>query len=101
MTETTADIQQAPARPQFRFGGTYAVYLTPAGGLHISFRRGHVMNDDSGQIEQVPDAEDEHLPEIPAAFVNMLAKAMEDGKRPSPVEILRVLMANSNGDSSG
>lgn len=92
MTETT---QQAPATrpgPQFRFGGTFAVYLTPAGGLHVTYQRRTQTDDDTGVIEQVAEPYDEHLPEIPPAFVDMLAKAQVDGRPPSPMAILKAMM---------
>lgn len=81
----------APPAPVLLHSGTYAVYRTPAGGLHVTYRRESALDEDTGQWVAV-DESDEHLPEMPPAIVAVLQKIAETGERPSPATLLKLLM---------
>lgn len=102
MTDTQAEAEQvsAPAVPVLLHGGTYQLYQTPSGGLHLSFRREYTL-DDNGAIaglEYDPGPEGfEHLPfEIPAALIQAAGEAQAEfdrtGKPPSKMAMLKLMM---------
>lgn len=100
MESTTEErAAQAPARPVLLHAGTYALYRTPAGGLHVTFRRTSAPDDD-GQLRLIEDAPDEHLPEMPPALVAMF-EAQQEGHQLSRMDMLRGLAAMMGGRLGG
>jgi hypothetical protein len=91
MSEAHAAV--AAAGPVLVHSGQYALWRTPAGGLHISFRRLAAADEATGEVLVIEGAPDEHLPEIPPIAVAMIEKMMTTGERPSPVAILKAMMA--------
>ena len=97
---------QAPApgaqqdAPQLLHSGTYAVYRTPAGGLHVVYRRTAGWDAEAGEVRQVDGAADEHLPELGPAVVAMFGD-IEAGKRPSPAAMLRAVMGRNGAPGAG
>lgn len=85
------------AEPAVLHTGTYALFLTPAGGLHVTFRKA-MEQDAAGVLQPIAQPVDENLPEIPPAVFRLLAESAESGKRPSPMGLLRALMAAGGGD---
>jgi|SRR6202035_1302111 len=87
--------QLAPAPagvPVLLHSGTYAVYRTPNGGMHVTYRRESALDEDTGAWVAV-DESDEHLPEMPPAIVAVLRQMAETGERPNPATILKMLMS--------
>lgn len=97
MTQAPAPDQPAAAAPLLLHAGTYAVYRTPSGGMHVTYRRETALNEETGQLEAV-DETDEHLPEMPAPVVGMLRKMARTGERPNPMTMLKMMMDGGNGD---
>lgn len=96
MTTAPASDQAAAAAPVLLHAGTYAVYRTPAGGMHVTYRRETALDESTGQHVPV-DESDEHLPEMPPAIVAIMRKMAETGERPSPAAMLKVLMSGGLG----
>lgn len=92
--EASPNGQLAPApagMPVLLHSGTYAVYRTPDGGMHVTYRRESALDENTGEWVAV-DESDEHLPEMPPMIVGMLRKMAETGERPSPAAMLKMMM---------
>jgi hypothetical protein len=85
----------APA-PQLLHSGTYALYKTPAGGLHIVFRRTAGWDDETGTVRPIEGAEDEHMPELGPGVVAMFDQ-IQAGGRPSPMAMVKAVMGMNGG----
>lgn len=102
MTDTQAEAEQvtAPAVPVLLHGGTYQLYQTPSGGLHLSFRREYAPGENgaiTGLDYDTSPAGFEHLPfEIPAALIQAASQAQAEfdrtGKPPSKMAMLKLMM---------
>lgn len=93
MTEVAETVA---AGPQLIHAGTYALYRTPAGGLHVAFCRTSFTDPATGDIVTVAlaDQTDEHLPELPPVLLQMMAA---EGGPPSPMAMVKALMGLRNG----
>jgi hypothetical protein len=92
-------MSEAPATeaaPQLLHSGTYALYKTPAGGMHVVFCRHAAWDDETGTVRQIDGAADEHLPELSPAVVAMFDQ-IQGGGRPSPAAMLRAIMGRNGG----
>jgi len=88
------------AAPVLLHAGTYALYRTAAGGLHVAFRRTMALDPEDDQVKAVTGAPDEHLPDLPPVAVSMLER-LQAGERPSPMAMMKALMARGgNGDDA-
>jgi len=103
MTDTAPAPAPAPAKPQLVHQGSYALYRTPAGGLHCVFRRHSYIDDGTGAYVEIPagEQEDAHLPELPPQLVRIMDEMERTGKRPNPMEVLRLLMGGGMGALNG
>lgn len=81
--------------PQLLHAGTYALYRTPAGGLHVTFQRTSAP-DETGQLRAIEGAPDEHLPELPPALVALL-EAQQGGQAMTKLDMLKALAATMGG----
>jgi hypothetical protein len=89
---TTGPGAAEAAAPLLLHAGTYALYSTPDGGLHITFTR-TVATGPDGQQRAVEGAPDEHLPDIPREAVPMLESWLRHGFPPA---VLRLLAGDLN-----
>ena len=112
MSELT---EQAPT-PVLIHRGTYALWMTPAGGYHLVYRRTH-STDNDGQVCEIDDAPEQHLRDLPERWANMIGmildrdaplppifQALLDGKMPSPMDLVRLRKQAEdtvNGDGGG
>jgi hypothetical protein len=67
-----------------RFSGTFSVYDTPDGGIHIAW----IPNG-------IDDEETQHI-DIPGFAVNLIKK-MQAGEMPNPAEIAKLAMQSGIG----
>lgn len=89
-------MSEAPAEtaePVLVHAGNYAMFRTPAGGLHITFCRTQQTDPQTGEIVPVDGAKDEHLPELPPAIIAMMDQFAAGGERPSPMAMMRALLS--------
>lgn len=98
----TAEAEVQPAAPELVHAGRYALYATPGGGRHLSYR--------PDGIEQ-----DIHIPDIPPEALGFVQHFLENGLPPavlallqggslSPLKALAALrgvIGNGNGDGDG
>jgi hypothetical protein len=94
-----AELEQAAAGapdpgPRLIHHGTYALYETPGGGRHVVYRRLASVNPDTGELAELEDAADEHLPDMPPEALPLLSAYLEHGIPPA---ILGVLQGGQNG----
>jgi hypothetical protein len=102
-------IPAAPG-PELLHAGTYALYRTAAGGLHVTYTR-TVATDDSGQQRAVEGAPAAHLPDIPPEAVPMLESFLANGFPPAvlsllagklnPASIMRAMRAAGSNGAAG
>jgi hypothetical protein len=109
MTEDAAAREAVTAGPRLIHTGRYAVYesLTVPGGVHVTWRRDAAADDD-GQVREVEDAPDEHMPDIPPEALPLIGQFIASGIPPailavlqgkaSPLAMLRQLGHAGNGD---
>jgi hypothetical protein len=113
MTEHAAapEASTAGPRPEPRLihTGTYALWRTPAGGVHVVYQRTAAADPETGEVRPV-DGEDEHLPDIPPEALPLVDQFLAHGIPPgilaaaeamaagaSPVALLRQLAARNGG----
>lgn len=98
MTEDTAAPGAEPAGPgpELIHTGTYALWRTPAGGVHVVYQRTAATDPATGQVRQVEDAGDEHLPDIPPEALPLVDQFLQHGIPPG---ILAAAQAMANGAS--
>jgi hypothetical protein len=80
--------------PRLIHHGTYALYETPGGGRHLVWRRLASINLETGELEDIDGADDEHLPDIPREALPLVSAFTEHGIPPA---ILAVLQGGQNG----
>lgn len=94
MTEDAAAQQAVTAGPRLIHTGTYAVYQTPAGGVHVVWRRTAAADPDRpGEVRRVEGADDEHMPDIPPEAIPLIERFLAVG---IPDNILAVLQGKSS-----
>lgn len=71
----TAEITEAPPVPYLK--GAFALYNTPDGGIHVSYR---------------PDGADadEHI-QIPGIMMTLVREMNDTGKLPNPLQLMKML----------
>ena len=107
MTDDAAAGQAVTAGPRLIHTGVYAIYETPAGGCHVTWRRSAAWDGETGQVRDVDGAADEHMPDIPPEALPLIDQFIRSGIPPailavlqgkaSPLAMLRQL-AGGNGD---
>lgn len=81
------EVAEVQAAPKLVHAGTYALYETPDGGRHLSYRRTASV-DEEGQVREVVGAEDQHLPDIPPAALPLISAWLENGFPPAVLAML-------------
>lgn len=105
---TTEAVQEAPAVPVLLHGGSYQLYQTPSGGLHLSFRREYAPDENGANVALAfPEGAEgwEHLPfEIPGAVIAAATQAQAEfdrtGKPPGRMQMLKLMMGMGLGDET-
>lgn len=88
MSEDTAG-QAVTTGPKLLHTGTYALYETPAGGVHVVWRRTAAADPGSGELREVEGAPDEHMPDIPPEALPLVGQFMQHGIPPAILAILQ------------
>lgn len=105
MTIDQAEVTEQ-VRPVLLHGGSYQLYQTPSGGLHVSFRREYAPdNNGANVVLDYPVGPEgwEHLPfEIPGAVIAAAQQAQAEfdktGKPPGKMAMLKLMMGMGLGD---
>lgn len=112
MTQDAAASEATPAGPRLIHTGVYAIYETPAGGVHVTWRRSAAHDSETGQVREVEGAADEHMPDIPPEALPLIGQFISTGIPPailamlqgksSPLALLRQLgtMAGDDGQDA-
>lgn len=66
-----------PRLPELIHSGTYALWRTPAGLYHLTYRRTAGTNPASGQIEAIEGAPDVHMRDLPEHAAQMVTAVMD------------------------
>ena len=98
MTENAAapEADTAGPRPVLIHTGTYALWRTPAGGVHVVYQRTAATDPDTGQVREIEGQADEHLPDIPPEALPLVDQFLAHGIPPG---ILAAAQAMANGAS--
>ena len=99
MTAQGTDETQAAAGapdpgPRLIHHGVYALYETPGGGRHVVWRRLASADPDTGQVRDIEDAPEDHMPDIPPEALPLVSAFLEHGIPPA---ILGVLQGGPGG----
>jgi hypothetical protein len=83
---------EAPVTPRLVHAGTYALYETPDGGRHLTYRPTTQTAPD-GHLVEAADAEDQHLPDIPPEALPLIDQVLTNG---IPAQVLAMLSGKLN-----
>jgi hypothetical protein len=108
MTET---VQPAAPAATPLHTGSYVLFRTPTGGLHVTFKRTHDWDAELAAWQANVEPPDTHLPDIPAEALPLIESWLENGFPPavlamlggkvSPLKMMGMLKgALGNGDGS-
>lgn len=74
--------------PVLVHSGIYTLYETPGGGRHVVYKRTASV-DEAGQLREIDEAEDVHLPDIPPEALPLIGAWLEHGFPPAVLAVLQ------------
>ena len=71
------EVPRPNERPQLVHSGTYALWMTPGGYYHLTYRRTAGTDPDTGEITGIDGAPDVHLRDLPPHAADMVTSVLD------------------------
>jgi hypothetical protein len=84
MTETAMQT----SKPILAHAGKYWLFETPDGGRHLIYQRTSATNEETGEVQAIDGAPEQHLPDFPAAALPLIDKVISEGLPPQVVALM-------------